>query len=140
MVCSTKEEIYLLIAALGVGALFVVPLVALQAAVPLSDMATATAALGLIRTIGGTCGISIGGAIYASEVSQRLRNIVGYTPVASTMTGDVSALSKIEVSPRGAGLRRDEENADLDPNHCSPLHSEMRCCMPILVQSTPSGS
>lgn len=39
-ISSAKQELYLLIAALGVGALFQTPLIALQASVPIADMAT----------------------------------------------------------------------------------------------------
>ena len=45
------------------------PLIALQAAMPLKDMATSTAAFVLIRTIGGTVGISVGQAIISSVCS-----------------------------------------------------------------------
>ena len=81
----------------GVGSLFQVPLVALQAAVPLADMATATASLGLIRQLGGTSGISIGGAIYTSELKKRLRGIVGYSAPQSSIAGNVIGLSQIQV-------------------------------------------
>ncbi|KAG8732166.1 hypothetical protein FRC11_000294 [Ceratobasidium sp. 423] len=74
-----KQEIFLAVAALGVGSLFQTPLVGLHAAMPLKDMATATAAFGLIRTLGGTIGISIGGAIYASEVKRRLASVPGFS-------------------------------------------------------------
>lgn len=74
-----KQEVILAVAALGVGSLFQTPLIGLHAAMPLKDMATATSAFGLIRTLGGTIGISIGGAIYASEVKRRLSSIPGFS-------------------------------------------------------------
>ena len=46
---TVEKVIYLLIAALGVGCFFQTPLIALQAAMPLKDMATSTATLGLMR-------------------------------------------------------------------------------------------
>lgn len=42
------------------------PLIGLQAAMPLKDMATSTAAFILIRTLGGTIGIAVGQAIISS--------------------------------------------------------------------------
>jgi hypothetical protein len=60
------KVVYPLIAALGIGGLFQTPLIGLQAAMPLKDMATSTAAFGFIRTLGGTVGISIGQAIFSS--------------------------------------------------------------------------
>ncbi|KAL8279315.1 hypothetical protein RQP46_008352 [Phenoliferia psychrophenolica] len=91
-----KQEIYLLLAAFGTGALFQTPLVALQAAVPISDMATATASLGLVRQLAGTTSISIGGAIYSSELKRRLRTVSGYTASRSALAGNVIELNKIE--------------------------------------------
>ena len=44
-----KQEIFILIAGIGIGCLFQPPLIGLQAAMPLKDMATATAAFGLVR-------------------------------------------------------------------------------------------
>ncbi|KAF5311390.1 hypothetical protein D9758_018812 [Tetrapyrgos nigripes] len=59
-----EKVLYPLVAALGVGALFQTPLIALQAAMPLKDVATSTAAFGFLRTLGGTVGISIGQAVF----------------------------------------------------------------------------
>ncbi|KAG9086328.1 hypothetical protein FRC06_003147 [Ceratobasidium sp. 370] len=74
-----KQEVILAVAAIGVGCLFQTPLIGLHAAMPLKDMATATATFGLIRTLGGTIGISVGGAIYASEVKRRVASISGFS-------------------------------------------------------------
>jgi hypothetical protein len=95
-----------------------------QACMPISEMATSTSTIGLLRSLGGTTGISIGGrsiwsaaecrgarvpnpllpslagAIYASELKKRLAPIVGYTvQEGSVLAGDVLGLSKIEASP-----------------------------------------
>lgn len=72
------KVIFPLIAAIGVGGLFQAPLIALQAAMPLRDMATSTATLVLIRMLGGTIGISVGQAIWSSEVSRRIKGIEGF--------------------------------------------------------------
>ncbi|EJU00412.1 MFS amino acid permease [Dacryopinax primogenitus] len=92
-----RQEIFLLVAAIGVGCIFQPPLIGLQAAMPIKDMATSTATFGLLRTLGGTIGISIGGAIYQSEVSRRASSIPGWTPPPqSQLTSDVRALSLIQ--------------------------------------------
>lgn len=53
---------------------------------------------GLLRQIGGTLGISIGGAIYASGLRARLPNIEGYTPdTGFGMTNDLRGLTDIQV-------------------------------------------
>ena len=46
---SAKQEVFPLITALGIGCLFQVPLVALQAAMPMKDMATASSGFMFIR-------------------------------------------------------------------------------------------
>lgn len=63
---SAEQVLYLLVASLGVGILFQAPLIAVQAAMPHKEMATSTATFGLIRTLGGTIGISVGQAILSS--------------------------------------------------------------------------
>lgn len=85
-----EQVVFPLIAALGLGSLFQTPLIGLQAAMPLKDMATSTGAFGFIRTLGGTVGVSIGQAIWASTLSQRLKDI----PNASSIDTTSSALSQ----------------------------------------------
>ena len=46
-----KQEIWLLIAGLGFGSLFQPPLIGLQAAMPVKNMATSTSAFNLIRYV-----------------------------------------------------------------------------------------
>ncbi|KAH7098801.1 MFS general substrate transporter [Auriculariales sp. MPI-PUGE-AT-0066] len=70
------QEIVILVAGIGIGCLFQPPLIALQAAMPIEMTAVSTAAFGLIRTLGGTVGISVGGSIFATEVQSRVRKLV----------------------------------------------------------------
>ncbi|KIK57685.1 hypothetical protein GYMLUDRAFT_203254 [Collybiopsis luxurians FD-317 M1] len=72
---TAKKELYPLVAALGIGCLFQTPLIALQAAMPLKDMATSTGAYVFIRTLGGTIGIAIGQAVFSSTLVPRLATI-----------------------------------------------------------------
>lgn len=97
-------------------------LIALQAAMPISDMATSTAAFGLIRfveptsqiiissiyiehiyrMIGGTLGLSAGNTIYTSELTKKLSLIPGYTFSSGVdLTTNVRGLSHIEVCKIG---------------------------------------
>lgn len=78
--------------AVACGPLFQVPLVSLQAAMPITDMPTSTATYGFIRSLAGTTAISIGGAIYASELQKRLAQIEGYVPINDS----ISSLNQIE--------------------------------------------
>lgn len=97
------QEIYLLVAGVGVGLLFQPPLIALQACMPLEMLATSTAAFGLVRTLGGTVGISVGGAIFASQAKQRLR--------------DFSAGQAFDISNITRNVRQIDEIPDLTIRH-----------------------
>ncbi|KAJ6473279.1 major facilitator superfamily domain-containing protein [Mycena sanguinolenta] len=71
------QIIYPLIAGLGLGGLFVPPLIGLQAAMPVRDMATSSTTFGLFRSLGSTIGISVGQAIWSAVVRQQLSKIAG---------------------------------------------------------------
>uniref|UniRef100_A0A8H7Y510 Major facilitator superfamily (MFS) profile domain-containing protein n=1 Tax=Psilocybe cubensis TaxID=181762 RepID=A0A8H7Y510_PSICU len=72
---TAEKVLYPLVAAVGLGCLFQTPLIGLQAAMPIKDMATSTATFGFIRTIGATVGISIGQAIYTSSLKKKLEGM-----------------------------------------------------------------
>jgi len=91
-----KQEGYLLIAGIGTGCLFQTPLIGLQAAMPIQDMPLTTTTFGLLRTLGGTIGISIGGAIYSSFLKQRLSKISGFTISDNQLTDNVRGLEHIQ--------------------------------------------
>ncbi|KJA23787.1 hypothetical protein HYPSUDRAFT_39633 [Hypholoma sublateritium FD-334 SS-4] len=76
---EAEKVLYPLVAALGVGCLFQTPLIGLQAAMPIKDMATTTGTFGFLRLLGGTVGISIGQAIYASTIRKKVANIPNLT-------------------------------------------------------------
>lgn len=94
-----KQELVILVTGLGVGCFFQPPLIALQSAMPIKDMAVSTAVFTLLRTLGGTVGISVGDTIFASELSKRLKNIPDYVGAGGSdaVTADFSALHQIEV-------------------------------------------
>ncbi|KAG9318910.1 major facilitator superfamily domain-containing protein [Chiua virens] len=86
-----EQEIFPLIAALGIGCLFQVPLVALQAAMPLKDMATASSGFMFIRTVGGAVGISLGEAIIASVLPEKLAGIPNFASLGlGTTTAELN--------------------------------------------------
>ncbi|KAF5327370.1 hypothetical protein D9619_004462 [Psilocybe cf. subviscida] len=72
---NAVKVIYPLISAFGLGALFQTPLIALQAAMPIKDMATSTGTFGFIRTLGGTVGISVGQTIFSSFLRKKISRI-----------------------------------------------------------------
>ncbi|KAI6045676.1 MFS general substrate transporter [Pisolithus marmoratus] len=74
---KSVKELYPLVAAIGIGCLFQTPLVGLQAAMPLRDMATSTGAYIFLRVLGGAVGIAIGETIISSVLVRKLRGIQG---------------------------------------------------------------
>ncbi|KAF8550442.1 hypothetical protein OG21DRAFT_1525132 [Imleria badia] len=85
MVPNAEQEVFPLVAAIGAGFLFHVPLVALQAAMPMKDIATATSGFMFLRVLGGAVGLSIGEAIIASMLPRKL---VAIPNIASLGIGD----------------------------------------------------
>lgn len=49
VISSAKMEVYPMVTALGIGCLFQIPLIALQAAMPIKDMATSASAFMFLR-------------------------------------------------------------------------------------------
>ncbi|KAJ7343348.1 major facilitator superfamily domain-containing protein [Mycena albidolilacea] len=76
---AAREAVFPLIAALGVGCLFQTPLIGLQAAMPIKDMATSTATYGFIRQIGGTVAVALGQAIITSTLRKKIAHIHNLT-------------------------------------------------------------
>lgn len=101
---TALKEILPLIAAIGIGGLFQTPLICLQAAMPLRDMATSTGVMVLIRTLGGTIGISVGQAIWSSELRKRIRTIPNFT--ADTSSGGLLQGVKMLKNIQPESLRR----------------------------------
>jgi hypothetical protein len=89
-----QQEVYILIPALGIGMFFQAPLVACQAAMPLSAMASVTSAFFLVRMLGSTVGIAIGGTIMNTQLSQRLP-----AQYASLATGNVDYRTLWAIQP-----------------------------------------
>ena len=49
-----EQILYILVASLGIGSLFQAPYIVMQSAMPIHEMPTSTATIGLIRNLGGT--------------------------------------------------------------------------------------
>ncbi|EPQ29502.1 uncharacterized protein PFL1_02721 [Pseudozyma flocculosa PF-1] len=75
------------------------PLVGLMAAMPHGDMSTTTAAMQLIRSLSGTMGIAISGALFNSEAQKRLERIPDFDPrsiLSESGAQDLTGLVKIQ--------------------------------------------
>ncbi|ESK96344.1 membrane transporter [Moniliophthora roreri MCA 2997] len=67
-----EKETYIFVAALGAGCFFQIPTIAIQAAMPLADMATSTTAFMLVRSLSGSIGLSVGSIIFTNTLRKRL--------------------------------------------------------------------
>ncbi|KAI0090161.1 MFS general substrate transporter [Irpex rosettiformis] len=96
---SATKVIYPLIAGLGLGGLFYPPILAMQAAMPIKDMATSTATVGLLRQLGSTVGVAVGQAIWTSELRRRLDEthiILGAETSASSLADSIRQLKDLQ--------------------------------------------
>ncbi|KAJ6519094.1 major facilitator superfamily domain-containing protein [Mycena sanguinolenta] len=94
-----KELGFTLVQGMGTGFLFQPPLIALQAAMPLKDMAAVTGAFYLVRTLGTSMGVSLGGVAFQSQLARRLRNIPalgGTQTEASILQGNYKDIKLID--------------------------------------------
>lgn len=84
--------------------MFQAPLIALQAAMPVDSIASATSAYAMLRTTSGALGVTLGGTIYGNSVTSRLRSIPSFNINAepgsssSILSIDVASLNRIQVS------------------------------------------
>ncbi|SPO27165.1 related to multidrug resistance proteins [Ustilago trichophora] len=96
---QAKQEVFIGIAGLGTGFLFQTPLVGLMAAMPHGDLSTTVAAMSLVRSLGGTMGIAVAGAVFNTQSRTRLQRIPGFTEaMVSTGSGgqDLTGLRHIQ--------------------------------------------
>ncbi|KAG9318912.1 MFS amino acid permease [Chiua virens] len=86
-----NHEVFPLIAALGAGCLFQAPLIALQAAMPIKDMATVSSGFMFVRTVGGAVGIALGEAIIGNVLPKKLADIPNFASLGlGTTTAELN--------------------------------------------------
>ena len=91
---AVAGNIILVFIGLGVGGLFLPPLIALQAAMPTRDMAVATGAMVLLRLLGGTVGIAVGGTVLSNQLESKLAQFPQFTLV--NLGASLQTLQKLE--------------------------------------------
>ncbi|KAH7924739.1 MFS general substrate transporter [Leucogyrophana mollusca] len=121
---TAEKELYPLVTTLGIGCLFQIPLIALQAAMPLHDMATSSAALIFIRSVGGAVGIAVGEAVISSVLPGKLRGIVGLELGATAAEALNEGIGKIH-QIADVGLRN------------AVMHAYARSISTIWIMDTP---
>ncbi|KAH7927323.1 MFS general substrate transporter [Leucogyrophana mollusca] len=120
---TLEKELYPLIVTAGIGCLFQVPLIGLQAAMPVSDMAASSGALMFIRTLGAVVGIATGEAIISSVLPHKLQVIAGLDlgMTAASLNNGIARIHEIA----DTGLRD------------AVMHAYARSISTIWVMNTP---
>ncbi|KAL7411710.1 major facilitator superfamily domain-containing protein [Mrakia frigida] len=85
-----------ILAGLGLGMLFQPPLIVLQSALPMKDMASTTSAYQLCRSLGSTIGVSIGGTILFSHLRKELPTDLPPSIISTILRGDFAGIVEME--------------------------------------------
>ncbi|KAJ1035728.1 hypothetical protein NDA13_000388 [Ustilago tritici] len=96
---QARQEAFIGVAGCGTGFLFQTPLVGLMAAMPHGDLSTTVAAMSLVRSLGGTMGIAVSGAVFNTQSRSRLAVIPGFQQsMVETESGgqDLTGLRNIQ--------------------------------------------
>jgi len=96
-------SVYMLVLGIGLGMVMQVLVLAVQNAVSYDDLGVATSSATLFRSIGGSVGVSLFGALFASELAQRLAN-VNSAAAAIAPFSDPSAIRSLPDVVRGPYL------------------------------------
>jgi hypothetical protein len=90
----TAACVYLVVLGLGMGMVMQVLVLAAQNAVPYESLGVATSATTLFRSIGGSIGVSLFGAVFAGELTARLAGLLpgGAAVSIETAPGAIRAL------------------------------------------------
>ena len=103
-----RVVIFQIIAGLGIGPIFQMPLIALQARVPQTDVATATATFGFIRNLATSISIVLGGVVFQNGMqgqSQQLEAALGRATADKLTGGEAAANVFVLKELHGEGLR-----------------------------------
>ena len=81
---------YMAVFGLGLGLVMQVLVVAVQNAVPYSDLGVATSGATFFRSIGGSFGAAAFGAVYANLIAGRIAHYLGGTRISARATAELS--------------------------------------------------
>src|SRR4051794_39766845 len=98
---STLEAgAYMLVLGLGLGMVMQVLVLAVQNAVPYAQLGVATSGATLFRSIGGSLGTAILGAVFSSRLDDELKQSLGDRAAAVSGGADPSALHRLPAAVR----------------------------------------
>jgi EmrB/QacA subfamily drug resistance transporter len=96
---TAEAGVYMLILGAGLGFVMQVLILAVQNAVPYSELGVATSAATLFRSIGGSLGTAILGAIFANRLADELASHLGTAPGATALAGGTVNPEQIKALP-----------------------------------------
>jgi EmrB/QacA subfamily drug resistance transporter len=96
---TVEAGAYMLILGAGLGFVMQVLILAVQNAVPYSELGVATSAATLFRSIGGSLGTAILGAIFANRLADELASGLGNAPGAAALSGGTVNPEQIKALP-----------------------------------------
>jgi len=88
---TVTSSIYMFVLGVGIGGVMQVLVIAVQNAVPYKDLGVATSGATFFRSIGGSFGTAIFGAIFASQLDRNLVHFLAGTPVPAGFHGSAGA-------------------------------------------------
>jgi predicted MFS family arabinose efflux permease len=88
---TLTSSIYMFVLGVGIGGVMQVLVIAVQNAVPYKDLGVATSGTTFFRSIGGSFGTAIFGAIFASQLDRNLVHFLAGTPVPTRFHGSAGA-------------------------------------------------
>jgi EmrB/QacA subfamily drug resistance transporter len=98
---SLEASAYMLVLGAGLGFVMQVLVLAVQNAVPYSMLGVATSSATLFRSIGGSLGTAILGAIFANRLADELASRLGNAPGAAGLAGGTVNPDQIKALPTG---------------------------------------
>ncbi len=98
---TVEASLAMLVLGLGVGLVIQVLVIAVQNAVDYKDLGAATSGVTFFRSIGGSFGVAIFGAIFSNELVGNLGHFLGHTalPAGLSGTGGVSPAQLAQLPP-----------------------------------------
>jgi EmrB/QacA subfamily drug resistance transporter len=99
---TLDSSVFMFVLGVGIGGVMQVLVIAVQNAVPYEDLGVATAGATFFRSIGGSFGTAVFGAIFAGELTRNLSHDLAGTPVPAgfhpTAGANPAVLAKLPVS------------------------------------------
>jgi EmrB/QacA subfamily drug resistance transporter len=88
---TLASSVYMFVLGVGIGAVMQVLVIAVQNVVPYADLGVATSGVTFFRSIGGSFGTAVFGAIFASQLTGNLARYLAGTPIPAGFNASAGA-------------------------------------------------